>query len=264
MGKGGSFAPDDGIPIYIKLASLFRDMIRRGEWPIGSQIPPLPALQDAYGVARATARQAIGLLQEEGYVSSQRGRGTYVLQSHRHLQAKPQAQIDDELELDPRFSIKLIGHEECSRERQPACAIPEAEGPLVNARKLHLFEGHPYSIVDVIMPRRLFEMIPNGQDRTRLYAQLVRDHTGLDQLLGDQVMTINLAGHEVAALLEVALATPVVELVSTLKVPGAEAPIIAHRSQIRSDLFLLRRRISNVFERASDDWRPTVRPGTGG
>lgn len=263
MSKGGSFAQDDGIPIYLKLASLFRDLIRRGEWPIGSQIPPLPALQDAYGVARATARQAIGLLQEEGFVSSQRGRGTYVLRAHSAPQVNPQAQIDDELELDPRFSIRLIGHEECSRGRDPARAIPEAEGPLVSARKLHLFEGRPYSIVDVIMPQRLFAMIPKGRDETRLYAQLVRDHTGLDHLVGDQVMTINLAGHEVAALLEVALATPVVELVSTLNVPGADAPIIAHRSQIRSDLFLLRRRISNVFERTSDDWRPTVRPGTG-
>lgn len=32
----------------------------------------------------------------------------------------------------------------------------------MNARKLHLFEEMPYSIVDFIMPRRYFEMIPKG------------------------------------------------------------------------------------------------------
>lgn len=73
-------------------------------------------------------------------------------------------------------------------------------------------------------------------------------------------MTVNLAGHEVAKLLEIPLATPTVQLDSTLTETGAAAPVMAHRSVIRSDLFLLRRRIANVFERAADDWRPTVRP----
>lgn len=260
MTRGSAFSQDDGIPLYIKLASLFRDMIGQGEWAVGAQIPPLPALQDAYGVARATIRQAIGILQDEGYLSSQRGRGTYVLKAPPVRSANPQAPGHDQLNLDPRFSIRIIGHAECTRNYGPARFIPEAEGPLVNARKLHLFEEMPYSIVDFIMPRRYFEMIPKGLDRTRLYAQLVRDHTGLSHLVGDQAMTVNLAGHEVAKLLEIPLATPTVQLDSTLTETGAAAPVMAHRSVIRSDLFLLRRRIANVFERAADDWRPTVRP----
>jgi hypothetical protein len=113
------------------------------------------------------------------------------------------------------------------------------------------------------MPKRYFDMIPPGRDATRLYAQLVRDHTGLEHLVGDQAMTINLAGHETSVLLDVPLATPVVQLDSVLRRPGAEAPVMAHRSVIRSDLFLLRRRIDTVFERAADDWRPTVRDADG-
>ncbi|MEO3387923.1 GntR family transcriptional regulator [Mesorhizobium sp. CAU 1741] len=260
MNRVGAFSQDDGIPLYVKLASLFRDLIGQGEWTIGAQIPPLPALQESYGVARATVRQAIGILQEEGYLSSQRGRGTYVLRSPPARSANPQAPGHDQLNLDARFSIRIVGHAECSRGYGPARFIPEAEGPLVSARKLHLFEDKPYSIVDFIMPRRYFEMIPEGLDTTRLYAQLVRDHTGLVHLVGDQVMTVNLAGHEVARLLEVPLATPIVQLDSTLTEVGATAPVMAHRSLIRSDLFLLRRRIANVFERSADDWRPTVRP----
>lgn len=260
MRKSKIFSQDDGIPLYIKLAGLFRDMISRGEWVVGSQIPPLPALQETYGVARATLRQAISILQDEGYLSSQRGRGTYVLTAPPARSANPQAPGHDQLNLDPRFSIRIIAHEECSRNYGPACFIPEAEGPLVTARKLHLFEEMPYSIIDFIMPRRYFEMIPKGLDQTRLYAQLVRDHTGLNHLVGDQEMTINLAGPEVADLLEIPLATPTVQHDSTLTEVGAAAPVMAHRSLIRSDLFLLRRRITNIFERTPDDWRPTVRP----
>lgn len=253
------FAQDDGIPLYLKLASLFRDLIGQGEWPVGGQIPPLPALQASYGVARATVRQAIGILQEEGYLSSQRGRGTYVLRAPVVHGPDPQGTGADELELDPRFRIRVLGHMPASRKSGPARFIPEAEGELVAARKLHLYGDRPYSIVEFIMPRRYFEMIPKGLDESRLYGQLVRDHTGLANLLAHQAMSVNLAGHDVASVLEVALASPVVSLESTLTRPGEKTAVMAHRSIVRGDLFLLRRRIEDVFERPPDDWRPTVR-----
>jgi len=261
--RTSSLSQGDGIPLYVKLASVFRDLIAQGVWTVGAQIPPLPELQEAYGIARATVRQAIGVLQDEGYLSSQRGRGTYVLRAPPSRDSNPQAPGHDQLTLDPRFSIRILGHGPATRSQGPARFVPEAEGELVVARKLHLFGTQPYSIVEFIMPKRYFDMIPPGRDATRLYAQLVRDHTGLEHLVGDQAMTINLAGHETSVLLDVPLATPVVQLDSVLRRPGAEAPVMAHRSVIRSDLFLLRRRIDNVFERAADDWRPTVRDADG-
>ena len=48
----------DGIPLYLKLASLFREKIRCGQWPKHSQLPTLLALRDEYGTARETVRQA--------------------------------------------------------------------------------------------------------------------------------------------------------------------------------------------------------------
>ena len=68
----------DGIPLYLKLASLFREKIRCGDWPIHSQLPTLPALRDEYGLARETVRQALGVLRNEGMIDSTRGLGTFV------------------------------------------------------------------------------------------------------------------------------------------------------------------------------------------
>jgi len=259
----GVFDASDGIPLYVKLASVFRDLISRGEWTIDSQIPPLPNLQETYGVARTTVRQAISMLQNEGYLSSQRGRGTYVLRSPPTRDLNPQAPGHDQLNLDPRFSIKMLEHVPWSRRSGPARFIPESEGELIAARKLHLFEGAPYSVIEFIMPVRYFEKIPRGLDETRLYAQLVRDHTELEHLVADQIMTVNLAGHEVASELGIPLAAPVVQTDSTLSIAEDAPPIIAHRSVIRADLFLQHRRLHDVLERSPKDWRPTVRPDVG-
>ena len=72
---------DAGVPLsrsavarYIQLATLFRSRIMSGQWAAGAQIPTIEALMAECGVARATIRQALGLLEDEGLVSRYRAR----------------------------------------------------------------------------------------------------------------------------------------------------------------------------------------------
>src|SRR3546814_13956645 len=62
----------------MRLATLFRRRIEAGQWPLGSQIPTVDRLADECGVARATIRQALDLLQGEGLIERHRGKGTFV------------------------------------------------------------------------------------------------------------------------------------------------------------------------------------------
>jgi GntR family transcriptional regulator len=66
------------VPAYLQLADLLRQRIARGVYPPGSKVPSEPELTELYGVARNTARQAISLLTQEGVLTAQRGRGTFV------------------------------------------------------------------------------------------------------------------------------------------------------------------------------------------
>ena len=64
------------------LADVVRDGVRRaifgGEFPAGSQLPNEGALSTRFAVSRATIREAIRGLVEEGYVIRRQGSGTYV------------------------------------------------------------------------------------------------------------------------------------------------------------------------------------------
>ena len=66
------------VALYIQLATLFRRRIEQGQWAAGSQIPTLEELMAEHGVARATIRQALGLLESEGLISRHRAKGTFV------------------------------------------------------------------------------------------------------------------------------------------------------------------------------------------
>ncbi|GIH92959.1 GntR family transcriptional regulator [Planobispora siamensis] len=67
-------------PIYRRIADGLREAILSGELRDGDRLPGENALMAQYGVARATARQALSVLINEGLAVPKRGSGVYVRQ----------------------------------------------------------------------------------------------------------------------------------------------------------------------------------------
>ena len=65
-------------PLYRRIAAELRHAISRGELPPGGQLPTEQELGDRYKVSRNTVRLALGLLTNEGIITSTPGRGTFV------------------------------------------------------------------------------------------------------------------------------------------------------------------------------------------
>jgi DNA-binding transcriptional regulator YhcF (GntR family) len=67
------------IPRYVQLASHLREQIIAGVLPAGAAVPSEAHLQAAYGVNRQTARSAVAMLRQAGWVVTHRARATIVL-----------------------------------------------------------------------------------------------------------------------------------------------------------------------------------------
>jgi GntR family transcriptional regulator len=67
-----------GASKYRQIADDLRASIRSGELAPGDRVPGENALMESYGVARMTARQALGLLLDEGIIVTRAGSGTHV------------------------------------------------------------------------------------------------------------------------------------------------------------------------------------------
>ncbi|PXW31377.1 UNVERIFIED_CONTAM: DNA-binding FadR family transcriptional regulator [Williamsia faeni] len=55
-----------------------QELIRTGDWPVGSRIPAEPQLVEQLGVGRNTIREAVRALEHAGFLEPRRGDGTYV------------------------------------------------------------------------------------------------------------------------------------------------------------------------------------------
>lgn len=63
---------------YRELSLVLRGKIEAGQYRVGEQIPTEKELGETYDVSRNTIRQAIALLEEQGYLIRRRGSGTFV------------------------------------------------------------------------------------------------------------------------------------------------------------------------------------------
>ncbi len=66
------------LPIYQQLSDLLRDKILDGGYTFGDTLPSERYLADKYGISHLTVRRALSVLQEEGLVLRQQGKGTFV------------------------------------------------------------------------------------------------------------------------------------------------------------------------------------------
>jgi GntR family transcriptional regulator len=70
--------PSSDRAVYKQIADHLRAAIGRERLGPGDQLPSEAQLMAYYGVARMTARNALRLLQDEGLITSEHGRGVYV------------------------------------------------------------------------------------------------------------------------------------------------------------------------------------------
>ncbi|MCM3196499.1 GntR family transcriptional regulator [Priestia megaterium] len=71
---------NSSIPLYYQIKESIKRRIESKEWVVGSTIPSEKELCELFSVSRLTVRQSIQELVDEGYLSKQRGRGTFILE----------------------------------------------------------------------------------------------------------------------------------------------------------------------------------------
>jgi GntR family transcriptional regulator len=70
--------PQSATPVYVQVADILRARIESGQLMPDRPVPSESQLQQEFGVARGTARKAIAVLREQGFVVTVKGRGSYV------------------------------------------------------------------------------------------------------------------------------------------------------------------------------------------
>lgn len=195
---------------YIQLATLFRRRIESGYWSLGEQIPTVEELSRDYGVAKATIRQALSLLENDGLVERFRAKGTFVKKC-------PQDQIWCEVETNfagllvarPGADITLLREEKVER----PWTLPHEIGALAESyrylRRLHSRDGEPFLLADIFLDEELAKKLPRTAFNTRTALKLAEGAKGNEFSDARQTLTIGSADIEISEYLKVPLNSPI-------------------------------------------------------
>lgn len=201
------------VPRYVQLASLFRSRIASGDWKVGSQIPTVDDLVQQCGVARATIRQSLGLLEREGLIRRYRAKGTFVEKS-------PAEQLWCEVKTD--WSGLLLSREGATIEvlhDEGDCEAPEIGdkfGVMApkyrHLRRRHSRNGQPYLLANLYVDERLRKFIADDAYQNQPAMRLISNLDGVDIVDAHQTLTVGSADVETARMLEIPLNAPVVHV----------------------------------------------------
>lgn len=212
------------IPRYVQLADLFRQRVDKGEWGPGSTLPSIDELMAQFDVARVTIRQAIALLADEGLVSPQRGRGTFVTEkagTRRQLRVQTTLAELVEMYRGDRPEHATI------EESMASPVIKSKEGIAApryfHMRRVHSRDGERYCVISMYIDYRVFRRAP-ARFRRELVLPVLTSLPGLKIASGRQTLTISKADVDTSRLLGIAVGAPMAEVRRVLC--GADGTVI--------------------------------------
>ena len=150
---------DPYLPRYREIEQALRSRIA-GLRP-GDAIPSDAELVAEFGVSRMTARAAVQLLVDEGLISREPGRGTFVVEAPHHRRADSLVSFSNEMRRQGRVpSSRLLG-------REVRAATPEERADLglragekvVVLRRIRLADGQAIVLESASMPEDCAEPV---------------------------------------------------------------------------------------------------------
>lgn len=189
-----------------------RQRIARGVWAPGEAVPSIENLMREFGVARVTVRQAIRLMAQEGLLSPQRGRGTFVTaEAGRDRRLVVHTTLDKLVEMY-RGDTPVLSNIQESHE-QPVLAESEgvAAPSYFHMRRVHERDGERYCVASIYIDERVFGRAPERL-RREVVLPILTSLPGVDITAGHQSMNISTADMTIAADLNIRLNAPVAEV----------------------------------------------------
>jgi GntR family transcriptional regulator len=212
------------IPRYVQLADLFRQRVDKGEWGPGSTLPSLDELMAQFDVARVTIRQAIALLADEGLVSPQRGRGTFVTEkAGTRRQLRVQTTLAELVEMYRGDRPEHATIEETIASPVIKATEGVAAPKYFHMRRVHSRDGERYCVISMYVDYRVFRRAP-ARFRRELVLPVLTSLPGLKIASGRQTLTISKADVDTSRLLGIAVGTPMAEVRRVLC--GADGTVI--------------------------------------
>ncbi|MCX2967865.1 MULTISPECIES: GntR family transcriptional regulator [Streptomyces] len=223
----GSLDPTSDRAVFRQIADQLREAIDRGRFAEGAKLPSEAELVDHFGVSRMTVRNALSMLQSEGLVSSEHGKGVFVrprppvrrLASDRFARRhREQGKSAFTVEAEAAGSRPEVDNLEVKEERPSADVSARLGAPrrVLTRRRRYLLDGRPVEFATSYLPLDLARDTPIAQPNPGpggIYARLEELGHKLDRF--EEEIRARMPSPQEIKTLRLAAGVPVIHLVRT-------------------------------------------------
>lgn len=160
-------------PLYLQVTAIIRRQIANGVLKPSQRLPSIAELAEQYQVSVVTVRQSIAILEDEGLLLRQQGKGTFI---------SSEPKIGKWLVLKSDWN-SLLHHLEGKQTRPltvasnvPPPALDIKVGHFEDAyrfmRRIHSSGDLPYALIDIYLSQRIYDQSPDEFDRRMVISML--------------------------------------------------------------------------------------------
>lgn len=205
-------------PMYFQIQAQLLKMIQSGQLRPGDALPSEEELSRIYGVSRMTSRQALQVLRGKGFVSRQKGQGSFVSQPRVEKDIAHLCGFTAEMRaLGITAASKVLekGVSPATAETAARLGIAE-DAPVFRLLRLRLADRLPIAIEEIRLPHSRFPGVEKLDfSRLSLY-QTLRDRYEIRVSRADEILEARSATRREADLLEVQMRSSLLSISRTL------------------------------------------------
>ncbi len=234
--KKTALPPQNGSPLYQQVKNVLLEQIQSGQYAVGTVLPTEHGLAEKFGVSRATIRNALRGLTDDGLIKSKPRVGAEVVRARKYVETPRLQGLTDHLR---RKGIATRARTLIADFITPSPAVRAKLRLREDERVLHLerlreIAVSPFALINSYVPES-FGLTPDEDFSGPLYELIERTHN-LHIIYGETTIGARLPTEKEADLLQISTGTPVV---STRRTTFTEhnRPIEFVESTLRSDLY---------------------------
>lgn len=230
-------------PLWHQAEQALREMILRGDWKDGDQLPNEARLTDMLGVSRITLRHALRRLDESGLLRREHGRGTFVRRSRIVAGVRGLTSFTDEMaNLGETASTRHTRADLVDADEEVIAALGLEPGdPVVSLRRVRLGDGKPIGVQMAFLPlARVPGILPVKGEVASLYA-LLRERWGIEPREAEETYRVGTVEPGDAEDLDVPAGTPAFKV--RRRTSDAQGPFEYVQSTMRADRYEIRSKL---------------------
>ncbi len=234
------------VPFYFQLAEMLEQEIVSGRWQPGARLPSENDLCARYALSRSTVRQSLGRLEQEGLVTREKGRGTFVADSRPRtwmIQSTEGFFHDEFIRAGRSVTSRMLRLEQTELPQWACDALTVAPGSTgVMVERVRSVDGLVALYVVNCLPAFTAPAV-SGLDPDESLYQRLADDGGIMVVGGDRSLEAVDAGPKLAELLELDAGDPLA-YIESVTWDEDRRPVDCYRAWLRTDRMRLEIKVS--------------------